>query len=317
MPPEIIRRNEYDGLVADMWSLGIILHALLCGYFPYRGKNHEELNKKISKGNPPDLSHDLDPRVRDLLFGLLTSNVSNRMSITDVLHHPWITHPIHAVEEVTPLNILRKEMPILISDNTFDDIDDEVLNEFKRFGINKDDVTSAVLNRKHSSMSTFYYLLRNVFYHSSKNFEKKNKLNDKNFSSSFTSLSISSNPAALGGILNIQDSPQQSGGKNNNNSNINNSVNTNINENPETLVSSSINNNNITTCANMDQAIKKSFRSNSQDEYMTTNIGSSAISTTFISNNNIPSKGIVKSPLQYYQFQQQQNNQVHQQFHYQ
>ena len=38
MAPEIVRRSEYEGKPVDIWSMGILLYALLCGCFPFRAK---------------------------------------------------------------------------------------------------------------------------------------------------------------------------------------------------------------------------------------------------------------------------------------
>ena len=37
MAPEIVLKKEYCGPPADIWALGVLLFALLCGYFPYKG----------------------------------------------------------------------------------------------------------------------------------------------------------------------------------------------------------------------------------------------------------------------------------------
>lgn len=38
MAPEIVLKKEYCGPPADIWALGVLLFALLSGYFPYKGK---------------------------------------------------------------------------------------------------------------------------------------------------------------------------------------------------------------------------------------------------------------------------------------
>lgn len=37
MAPEIVSKKNYKGHATDTWSLGILLFALLCGHFPFRG----------------------------------------------------------------------------------------------------------------------------------------------------------------------------------------------------------------------------------------------------------------------------------------
>lgn len=61
MCPEIVLKKEYFGPPTDIWAAGILLYALLCGHFPFKGSNDKELYSKISRGlyNPPDhLSYD-------------------------------------------------------------------------------------------------------------------------------------------------------------------------------------------------------------------------------------------------------------------
>ena len=50
MAPEIVARKEYTGFCADIWAMGVLLYALLCGSFPFRGQNDRDLYRKIVRG---------------------------------------------------------------------------------------------------------------------------------------------------------------------------------------------------------------------------------------------------------------------------
>ena len=56
MCPEIVMKKEYLGPPTDIWASGILLFAILCGQFPFKGISDKDLYKKISRGlyNPPD-----------------------------------------------------------------------------------------------------------------------------------------------------------------------------------------------------------------------------------------------------------------------
>ena len=47
----MIAGKKYSGLQVDIWSCGVILFAMLCGYLPFEDPNTSQLYKKILNGD--------------------------------------------------------------------------------------------------------------------------------------------------------------------------------------------------------------------------------------------------------------------------
>jgi len=45
--PEMIAGKRYNGLMSDLWSVGVVLYAMLCGYLPFEDQKTSDLYKKI------------------------------------------------------------------------------------------------------------------------------------------------------------------------------------------------------------------------------------------------------------------------------
>ena len=155
MAPEIVRRMEYEGKPVDIWSLGILLYALLCGCFPFRAKSYPDLYRRIARGTfiiPEEFS----PSLKDFLRQLLAVDPSSRITAFTSIRHPWLQSQFIVAPD---LGKIKLETAILISDKPDDDLDDVTLDEICRFGITKDEIIRQILTKTHSALSTFYYLL--------------------------------------------------------------------------------------------------------------------------------------------------------------
>lgn len=158
MAPEIVRRTEYEGKPVDMWSMGILLYALLCGCFPFRAKSYPDLYRRIARGTFA-IPEELSVSVKDLLRQLLTVDVAQRITSHSAIRHPWLQMQLATSPDI---NKMRLETLILISDKPSDDIDEQTLAELEKFGITRDEVIRLILTKTHSSISTLYYLLLEI-----------------------------------------------------------------------------------------------------------------------------------------------------------
>ena len=49
--PEMIAGKKYTGLKSDIWSSGVVLYAMVCGFLPFEDPKTSNLYKKILAGD--------------------------------------------------------------------------------------------------------------------------------------------------------------------------------------------------------------------------------------------------------------------------
>ena len=87
--PEILRDKGYYGFAVDIWSAGVVLYAMLYGTVPFKATNMTELQKLILKAKYT-LKEDISPESRELLKGLMEKDPAKRLTIAQILEHPWL-----------------------------------------------------------------------------------------------------------------------------------------------------------------------------------------------------------------------------------
>lgn len=108
--PEILKYAPY-GTKVDIFSLGVILYNILCGYPPFRGSNVKEIFKKnVRCCITFNTKHWLDKSncVKEIILWMCSKNPDYRCSAIQALGHPWFLpkltdmYMMKAADEIKP-----------------------------------------------------------------------------------------------------------------------------------------------------------------------------------------------------------------------
>ncbi|ONM22840.1 calcium-dependent protein kinase 22 [Zea mays] len=119
MAPEVLKRSY--GPEIDVWSAGVILHLLLCGFPPFWGDSDEKIAQSILRG-VINLQKDPWPKVsqsaKDLVRKMLDPDPCTRLTAKQVLEHPWLKNADKA-SNASLGEVVRSRLKQLSSMNKF------------------------------------------------------------------------------------------------------------------------------------------------------------------------------------------------------
>jgi len=90
--PETLRKSEYS-TQSDMWSVGVILYIMLCGFPPFYNKNVAALCKLVKRAQydmPSPFWDGISKNAKDLVRKLLQRDPKKRLTAKMTLKHPWL-----------------------------------------------------------------------------------------------------------------------------------------------------------------------------------------------------------------------------------
>lgn len=84
-------KAKYSGPESDIWSMGVVLFALLCGRLPFDDPDGDE---KVIFDKIVRLDYEFAPGVsagaRNLIENILKLEPKERLTIEEILLHPWL-----------------------------------------------------------------------------------------------------------------------------------------------------------------------------------------------------------------------------------
>ena len=86
--PEMILGQKYVCSKVDIWSCGIVLYAMICGYLPFEDPDTQKLYQKIVNGTY-DLPKFLSPLSTDFIKKILNVHPRSRFDFSQMRGHEW------------------------------------------------------------------------------------------------------------------------------------------------------------------------------------------------------------------------------------
>lgn len=149
--PEIIGRNGYDGVAADIWSCGVVLFVLMAGYLPFHDSNLMEMYRKIGQAEYK-FPRWFSPKTRKLLSRMLDPNPSSRVSIAKIKGSSWFKQGIQTDHHASSCYGFPDQNKKLSNLNAFDIISlSDGLDLSKLFKESCADKESKFISRKPAS----------------------------------------------------------------------------------------------------------------------------------------------------------------------
>ena len=154
--PELIKTNSVS-YPSDIWSLGVLLYTMVTGHFPFAANTSKELYDQICH-NEVQFPQSIEPSLKDLISCMLEKDPSKRITLDEIMKHPWINPSVNGVKRFANFDVLRN---LRLLPDTIDQIDHEIVSKIcEQCFSEKSKVEKEVLENQNTFNVVMYKLER-------------------------------------------------------------------------------------------------------------------------------------------------------------
>ena len=149
--PEILNNEEYNPELADVWSLGVVLYVMICGYLPFSEEN-DEANKNLIIEGKVEYPKEISNKLKDLLKHMLEIDTKRRYNFQKIMKHPWVRQLIETKNVfIGGINIFEMNYPV----------DEKILNIIEHYfkNFDKNEIRKNLIENKYNEGTGLYKLL--------------------------------------------------------------------------------------------------------------------------------------------------------------
>ncbi|KKF92623.1 Serine/threonine-protein kinase GIN4 [Ceratocystis platani] len=161
--PELLKAHHYLGNRADIWSMGVILFAMLTARLPFDEEEVSHVHAKVKRGEY-EMPEFLSIEAKDLIRRMLEVNPDRRITMYDMWRHPLIMK-YQAFDNLNPVTGQPPDVSLKFEPQPLrrEEIDGQIVHQLRTLWhmFSEEDIVNNLVQKSPNTQQAFYWLLQN------------------------------------------------------------------------------------------------------------------------------------------------------------